>query len=210
MKQPAIVLLALALTACSSVGAPARLPSPTDGTEPSSMPALGSPATGSEPTATAPPRPAEAPSPVSPSPAGESATPPPDVEAIQDRVIEAVNADWANFGGVYLERDGTLVIQYVGANAGRAAVEEVLEPGVSVRWEQVERSRADLMAILREVRDRDLEGVVAVGIDTINNQVEVTVDPSQHFDEVSQILGSEYSDAVAVVAGEPMVADPGW
>jgi hypothetical protein len=53
--------------------------------------------------------------------AGANATPSEDAEAIQDRVIEAVNADWANFGGVYLEKDGTLVIQFVGPLAAGGA-----------------------------------------------------------------------------------------
>jgi hypothetical protein len=72
----------------------------------------------------------------------------------------------------------------------------------------VERSRADLVNMKAQIRDRNLEGVVGIGIDTINNQVEVTVHPSEHFANVSQILASEYGDAIRVMGGEPFVVDP--
>lgn len=137
-------------------------------------------------------------------PGNYSVTPATDPEAASLRIIEAVNGDPVNFGGVYIDEAGGLVIQYVGANAGRAAVEEVLGPDVSVRWEKVDRSQAELMRILRQIRDRNLDGVSAISIDTLNNQVEVRVDPGQA-DALSPILESEYGDAVAVESAPPFV-----
>jgi hypothetical protein len=127
-----------------------------------------------------------------------------DPEAPQLQVIGAVNSDPVNFGGVYLDGAGTLVIQYVGANLGRAAVEDKLTSGVSVRWDRVERSAADLMRILREIRARDFNGVFAIAIHTMNNQVEVTVSPSE-IDHIAQLLESAYGNAVAVESGTPFI-----
>ena len=52
-----------------------------------------------------------------------TATAPVDVEGARLAVVEAVNTDTMNFGGIYLDAGNTLVIEYVGANAGRAAVD---------------------------------------------------------------------------------------
>ncbi len=119
-----------------------------------------------------------------------------------------VHADPVNFGGVYVDEDGALVIQYVGANAGRATVEELLASGVAVRWEKVERSQVDLMRILREVRDRHVEGVFMVSIDTIENQVKVGFDPDASVGDLAQTLANEYGDAVAAEPDTPMVVLP--
>ena len=140
--------------------------------------------------------------------ASNSATPPTDVEASRLAAIEAVNSDTLNFGGVYLDDDDVLVIQYVGPNAGRDAVEARLSPGVAVRWEKVERSRAELMRTVREIRDRGLP-VVMIAIDTINNVVEVTVDFLE-YDHVSDVLTNEYGDSVAVKSGPPIVVQPAY
>lgn len=142
--------------------------------------------------------------PVTATPSNVSATPATDPEVARLRVIEAVNGDPVNFGGVYLDEAGDLVIQYVGANAGRATVEEVLRPGMSVRWDKVDRSHADLMRLLRQVRERNLDGVSAISIDTLKNQVKVRVDPGQA-DAISPILEREYGDAVAVESAPPFV-----
>ena len=132
-------------------------------------------------------------------PAGVSATPPPaDLEAVRLSVIEVVNADTANFGGIYVEDDGTLVIQYVGANAGRTAVDERLTPGVAVRWEKVDRSHGDLIRTLREIRAEKLDGVVMVAVDTIRNQVEVTVSPSERAAAVASAVQDRYGASAAV------------
>jgi hypothetical protein len=114
--------------------------------------------------------------------------------------VVAVNTDTTNFGGVYLDTDGTLVIQYVGANAGRAAVEAVLDPKVCVRWQKVDRSRADLDQIMTAITDRNLNGVGAVAIDTLDNRVEVDVYPPEDVAQLALLFGTEYGAAVNVVA----------
>jgi hypothetical protein len=132
------------------------------------------------------------------------ATVPEDVEQVRLDVIAAVKGDTTNFGGVYLDEDNVLVIQYVGSNVGRPAVDDQLRPGVDVRWEKVERSRDDLMRILREVRELDLDGVWAVSIDTVSNQVQVFVSPDR-FQEVSRTLSATQGNSVLVLAAAPGV-----
>ena len=98
-------------------------------------------------------------------------------EAAQIPVIEAVNTDADNFGGVYLDGTGTLVIQYVDANAGRAAIEKLIGPGVPVRWEAVTRSQSALLGLKDQVVKAWPDGVYSVGLDTTSNEVNVTVLP---------------------------------
>jgi len=134
-----------------------------------------------------------------------------DPETVRLAIVRAVNVDTDNFGGIYLERDGTLVIQYVGANANRAAIDPLLIPGIEVRWERVEHSRSELNRILGAIRHLwdagALKGVVAIGIDTINNQVEVSVGPGGSVDDVARLL-AKYGNAVRVEAGEAIVIQP--
>jgi hypothetical protein len=129
-------------------------------------------------------------------------SPPTDPEEPLLRVIVAVNSDLINFGGVYLERGGArsgeLVIQYVGSNAGRAAVEARITPGLAVRWEKVEYSRGELQRIAREISDLRLAGVFGVSTGTSRNRVIVMVGPSGSVGEVSQVLAPKYGDAVVV------------
>jgi hypothetical protein len=129
------------------------------------------------------------------------------------RVVRAVNSDPINFGGVYLERggarDGELVIQYVGSNAGRAAAEARITPGLAVRWEKVERSRSELDRIQDQIRERHLDGVAWIAIDTIRNQVKVGVVPS-YVDAVSLLVAGAYGDAATVVASDYVVAQPAF
>lgn len=121
-----------------------------------------------------------------------------DHEAAQLSVIDAVNTDRMNFGGVYLDDAGALVIQYVGANAGRAAVEARLTPEVVVRWERVERNADTLYNMVTEIRQSKLAGVVWIAIDTIQNRVEVRVGPSGSAAEVRADLEARYGqDALA-------------
>lgn len=120
-----------------------------------------------------------------------------DPATAQLAVIEAVNADPVNFGGVYIAKDGVLVIQYVGTNAGRAAIEQVLTPAVSHRWERVDYSRSDLTRIATEVRGLNLEDVFAVSAGTSSNQVIVYVASEGSVSEVSRTLAS-YGGAVRV------------
>ncbi|HUG30192.1 MAG TPA: hypothetical protein VMQ65_06760 [Candidatus Limnocylindria bacterium] len=131
-----------------------------------------------------------------------ASSPPIDPEEPLLRVIVAVNSDPINFGGVYLERggarDGELVIQYVGSNAGRAAVEARITPGLAVRWEKVEYSRGELLRIAREISDLRLAGVFGVSSGTSRNRVIVMVGPSGSVAEVSQVLAPKYGDAVVV------------
>jgi hypothetical protein len=148
-----------------------------------------------------------------PSATDEVATPaesisPAAAEAIRLAVIEAVHADQENFGGIYLEED-LLVIQYIGSNVGRPAVDEILRSRVPVRWQQVRWPRAELERIAREIAARylgDLPGVWGVGIDTENNQVSVRVGPTGSIEEVAALLAREYGDIVSVVPGDPVVA----
>jgi hypothetical protein len=121
-----------------------------------------------------------------------------DPDTVRDAIVRAVNTDTDNFGGIYLERG--LVIQYVGDNAGRVAIEQLLIPGVEVRWEQVKYTAGQLRRIMSEIRERHLEGVVWIALDTIHNQVEVGVTPSGSVSEVAQALAT-YGDAVRVEAG---------
>lgn len=114
--------------------------------------------------------------------------------------MKTVNTDTTNFGGVYLDSIGVLVIQYVSANAARAALEAVLDPRLCIRWQKVDRSRAQLDHIMTAITDRNLNGVGAVAIDTLDNQVEVDVYPPEVVAELSLLLGSEYGAAVNVVA----------
>ena len=100
-----------------------------------------------------------------------------------------------------------MVIEYVGANAGRAAVDSILDPRISVRWQQVDRSRAELDEIAASIKDSHLDGVVMIGIDTIHNQVEVTVSPSDKVGQVSALVGSLYHDGIVVDAtNDPLIA----
>ena len=139
-----------------------------------------------------------------------TATAPVDVEGARLAVVEAVNTDTMNFGGIYLDAGNTLVIEYVGANAGRAAVDSILDPRISVRWQQVDRSRAELDEIAASIKDSHLDGVVMIGIDTIHNQVEVTVSPSDKVGDLLGLLSSEYGAGVNVVAGSPMFILPSY
>jgi hypothetical protein len=93
-----------------------------------------------------------------------------------------------------------LVIQYVGANGGGPTVEAVLDPRICVRWEKVDRSRAQLDQIMTAIMDRNLDGVGAVAIDTLGNRVEVDVYPAEDVAQLSQLLSGEYGAAVNVVA----------
>jgi hypothetical protein len=119
------------------------------------------------------------------------------LEAAQLPVIEAVNADRVNFGGVFIDNDGTLVIQYYGANAGAAAVEPLIVPGLPVRWEQVTRTREELDRIHAEIVASWPNGVGGIGLDTIKNQVVVTVFDAAILSEITHEL-ARYGDAVRI------------
>lgn len=139
-------------------------------------------------------------------PAPATATPlAADVEQARSDVIQAVNENPDHFGGVLVNQDGSLLILYVGSNAGRQLVEDMIASGLSVQWRQVERSYNDLMQILREISDRNYDGVWALSIDASNNQVEVRVSPDELVPTVASALAPEYGDAVLVVGGPPAV-----
>ena len=122
---------------------------------------------------------------------------PAELAAAQLAVIEAVNADPANFAGVYIEKDGSLVIQYVGADAGRAKVEPTVISGLNVRWEKVDYSRTELSQIAQEIRTLNLKDVYSVSAGTSRNLVIVGVGPNGSLSEVSQLL-AKYGDAVRI------------
>lgn len=139
-----------------------------------------------------------------------SSSVPNDLEEARLWVIGAVNSDPVNFGGVYIDSDAVLVIQYVGANAGRAAVEQRLTPGVAVRWEKVEHNRSELTQIAGEIMDLHLAGVFAISSGTSRNLVIVTVGPSGSVSEVSRVLAAKYGDAVHVeFSADIPVVQPG-
>jgi len=119
------------------------------------------------------------------------------LEAAQIAVIEAVNADPTNFGGTYIDSDGTLVIQYFGANVGRPTVEKAITPGLVVRWEPVKRTGEELTRIHDAIVAAWPAGVFSVGIDTSRNQVVVTLMPGRPVGDVSDIVAA-YGDAVRV------------
>jgi hypothetical protein len=148
-------------------------------------------------------------------PTPTSAPTPPAATAMTDPdalipAVAAINRDTANFGGSYLDENGVMVIEYVGDNAGRAAVEQLLPPGASVRWVQVERSRAELDQVQNAIAARAAGGetalayVVLIGLDTINNRVEVTVSPPGDAAAVADLLTREYGAAVYVISGPPV------
>ena len=120
-------------------------------------------------------------------------------------VVEAVHTDPDNFDTVYFDVYGVLVIEYVGDNAGRAAVETKLTPEMEVRWVQVRYSRTELRRIQDEIVDRHLDGVYWVGSGSVCNAVTVGVD-EESIDEVRQLLAEAYGDAVHVVASGPIIA----
>lgn len=131
-----------------------------------------------------------------------STSPSADPEEPLLRVIVAVNADPINFGGVYIQRggpsDGELVIQYVGSNAGRAAVEARITPGIAVRWEKVDYSRSELRRIAEAIKDLNLQGVFSISAGSIENRVVVKVGATGSVGEVSQLLASKFGEAVRV------------
>lgn len=152
-------------------------------------------------------------------PVDEASTPEPNVvatpgiadsEAVRQSVIAAITSNPSDFGGVYIERDGTLVIQYLQQGAGRASIEAMLVPGVSFRWEEVERSQSDLLRIAHEIRDRNLPGVFAISVDTIHNQVTVSVGAADSMASVAEALSAQYPSGVSVVFSDDVfVIRPG-
>lgn len=120
-------------------------------------------------------------------------------------VVEAVHTDPDNFDTIYFDIHGVMVIEYVGDNAGRAAVEAKLTPEMEVRWVQVRYSRSELQRIQKEIVDRRLDGVYWVASGSVCNAVTVGVDKDS-IDEVRQLLAEAYGDAVHVVASGPVIA----
>lgn len=134
-------------------------------------------------------------------------TPTVDPEASRLRAIEMVNADPDNFGGAYIDDAGVLVIQYLGANAGRSAVESVLPAEVPVRWEKVELSQRELLRILEEISHSMPDTVSSVGLDTVNNRVEVRLASDDHRSDLTRQLSEKYRAAVWVNP-DPHVFNP--
>lgn len=88
------------------------------------------------------------------------------------------------------------MIQYVGANAGQAAVAKAVAPGLAVRWEQVQRSERQLKQLNEQVKRSWPEGVFSIGIDTIHNQVTVEMLPSGAIGSVRSALPAEGVEVV--------------
>jgi hypothetical protein len=120
-------------------------------------------------------------------------------------VVRAVHRDPDNFGEIYVDPTGIVVIQYVGDNAGRPAVEEEIPGDMEVVWRQVRHSRTELRRIQDEITERRLPGVYWTGSGNACNAVKVGVD-EHSIDEIGQLLADNYGDAVYVVPSEPIIA----
>lgn len=120
-----------------------------------------------------------------------------DADAARVPLAEAVNGDPDNFGVPYLDEDGAFVVQYVGENLGRPAVERQLSPDLQLRWEKVDYSRSELRRIGADVRDLNLDGVVAISMGSQRNRVIVKVGPSGSVEKVAEAV-SAFGKAVQV------------
>lgn len=120
-------------------------------------------------------------------------------------VVRAVNRDPDNFDSIYVDPTGIVVIEYVGDNAGRPAVEEKIPAGMQVRWQQVRYSRTELRRIQDEIMERHLAGVWWAGSGNACNAVTVGVDAGS-IDEIRRLLAETYGDAVHVVTSGPVIA----
>lgn len=120
-------------------------------------------------------------------------------------VVRAVHRDPDNFGEIYVEPNGTVVIQYVGDNAGRSRVEEKVPDDMEVRWQQVRYSRTELGRIQDEIVARRIDGVYWTGSGNACNAVTVGVDEDS-LNEIRRLLADEFGDAVHVLASELPIA----
>jgi len=120
-------------------------------------------------------------------------------------LVGAVHHDPDNFDTIYVDPNGIVVIEYVGDNAGRPAVEGKIPPGLEVRWRQVRHSRTELRRIQDEITERRLAGVWWTGSGNACNAVTVGVDKDS-IDEIRRMLAETYGDAVHVVASGPVIA----
>jgi hypothetical protein len=118
-------------------------------------------------------------------------------EAAMLKVVEAVNLDPDHFGLPYIAEDNALVVQYVD-EAARAALEERVTPGVTVRWERVTYTQSELKRIAMEISDLRLDGVFGISSGTSENRVIVMVGPGGSVEEVSAVLTPRYGGAVRV------------
>jgi hypothetical protein len=120
-------------------------------------------------------------------------------------LVGAVHRDPDNFDTIYVDPTGIVVIEYVGDNAGRPAVEKKIPPGMEVRWRQVRYSRTELRRIQDEIMERHLAGVYWTGSGNACNAVTVGVDEDS-INEIRRLLAETYGDAVHVVASGPVIA----
>jgi hypothetical protein len=120
-----------------------------------------------------------------------------EIEAAMSGVTEAMYAKQDDFGIPYLADDGALVVQYID-EAARAALEDVVDPAVTVRWELVTYSRTELRQIAEEISELHLDEVFGISAGTIENRVIVMVGPGGSVEEVSALLAPRYGDAVRV------------
>jgi hypothetical protein len=142
-------------------------------------------------------------------PAAVASLSPQALEAAQLVVIEAVHADPVNFGDVYIDDSGALVIQYYGANEGKEAIDAVIQSGLPVRWEKVARSLDELLRIKDEIVANWPNGVSAICIDSMQNQVVVEVFRTELIGDIAEVLGATYGDAVRVEQGGiPVIETP--
>jgi hypothetical protein len=118
-------------------------------------------------------------------------------EAAMSEVTGAMYANQDDFGIPYLADDGALVVQYVD-EAARAALEEQVDPAVTVRWERVTYSRSELRRVAGEISDLRLEGVFGISAGTIENRVIVMVGPGGSLEEVAELLAARYGEIVRV------------
>jgi hypothetical protein len=118
-------------------------------------------------------------------------------EAAMVEVTGAMYANQDDFGIPWLADDGALVVQYVD-EAARAALEEQVDPAVTVRWERVTYSRSELRRIAREISDLDLDGISGISSGTKENRAVVGIGPGGSVEDVSELLTARYGDAVRV------------
>jgi hypothetical protein len=118
-------------------------------------------------------------------------------EAAMSAIVVAANSDPDNFGVPYIDEDHALVIQYVN-EAARAALEQQVTGGLTVRWEPVTYSQSELKRIAMEILDLRLDGVFGISAGSKENRVIVMVGPGGSLDEVSELLTARYGDAVRV------------
>jgi hypothetical protein len=90
-------------------------------------------------------------------------------------IMDMIAADPENFGGVYLEQDGTVHILYIAGNPARERVARLIPHDVAVKWTEVNYSWATLEQAYYDLIAEANAGApyTKVTIITEDNRVEV-------------------------------------